>query len=156
MIRVVRLMDVKSPWFLGGGVVSAVVLFFLFPWLFPGEAYRYEAKASWTESDPSRLTVIGTLHIRRPCPGSQVTSFYEFPDKTAVPAVRTGHIEHAMVGKSTVSMDVDRPGDFTIAMNFDPPEGATGISWRIRHSEACPDDAKRGIVEVGYVRIPPK
>lgn len=157
MIRVVRLIDVKSPWFLGGGVVSAVVLFFLFPWLFPGEAYHYEVRASWDLLNPGELKVAGVVDIRRPCPGSVVTSWFEFVDKQPELAIRVRHIEPQMIGHATVPMSVATPGAQVAAMNFKPPEDATGVFWQISYNvEICPDEAKRGNQRVGYVRIPPK
>jgi len=154
-----HVLDWKSPWFIGGGVVSSVVFFALIPFFFPGEAYHYDVKASWTEDKTGTLLVSGSLIINRPCPGSTVTSVYQTADKLALPtpAVRVGHIEPAMVGKATVVMGAARAATVPVATTFAPPPEAIAIRWLLAPSrDTCPEDAKRDPFEIGYVRIPPK
>lgn len=58
-----------------------------------------------------------------------------------------------MVGKSTVVMVLDQRQTAPLAMEFQPPEWATGIRWLLRLKPEC-DGADRGLIEVGYVEIP--
>ena len=158
MIDLRKVFDVRDPSFLISAVATAIVIVFIVPWIFPGDAYRYDISAHWTEDKSGTLLVTGDLQIRRPCPGSTVTTVYEFPDKLdPQPAVRTGHIEAEIVGKSTVVMGVTRADTIPVASTFQPPPGAVGIRWLLAPSRAaCPDEAKRNPFEVGYVQIPPR
>jgi hypothetical protein len=154
-----RVIDLKSPHFLIAGGVAVVMVVGVVPVLLPGDAYHYDIKAHWTEDNTGTLLVTGDLTIRRPCPGSRVSTVYETADKLAdpLPAVRVGHIEEAMVGQSTVIMIVDKAKTVPVAITFKPPPEALGIRWLMAPSrEACPEEAKRNPFEVGYVQIPPR
>ena len=153
MITLAQAFDVRSPWFVVPAVLTAVLLGVVWPWAFPGKPYRYDVTAHRSAYDRSRILVTGDLHIVHPCPGATTATWYEGPDHDAEPAVRTGHLEHEMVSKSTVPMSLDRRQVVPLAMEFQPPDWATGIRWQMRLKPDC-DKTELGLIEVGYVEIP--
>lgn len=153
MIKPRDVFDWRSRWFAVPMALAVWMFFLVIPWLWPGENYRYNVNAYRAVDDRSRVLVTGELLISRPCVGSTVTSWYEGADHESIPAVRTGHLEHAMVGKSTVTMDVATPSTVPLVVEYQPPEWATAIRWQLRLKPECVG-AERGMVEVGYVEIP--
>ncbi len=152
-----KVFDLRSKVFIAAALAAVVAATIVVPWLWPGEAYHYDVKASWTEDKTGTLLVSGSFIINRPCPGSTVTSVYQTADKLAppTPAVRVGHIEPAMVGKATVVMGVARAATVPVATTFAPPPEAIAIRWLLAPSrDTCPEDAKRAPLEIGYVKIP--
>lgn len=153
MINLRQAFDPRNPWFSIPAALTAVMTLVVIPWAWPGKPYRYDVTAHRASHDGARVLVTGDLHIIRPCPGATTTTWFEGPDHAPEPAVRTGHLEHDMVGKSTVVMVLDQRQTAPLAMEFQPPEWATGIRWLLRLKPEC-DGADRGLIEVGYVEIP--
>lgn len=153
MIEWLGVFDFRSKAFVFSSLITLVAIFSIVPLVWPGDAYEYKVEAHRAAHDSARVLVTGELVIRRPCPGSTATTWYEGADHAAEPAVRTGHLEHEMVGKSTVIMAIDKAQAVPIAMEFMPPEWARGIRWQLRLKPECAG-AEKGLLEVGYVELP--
>lgn len=134
-------------------VMAGVLISSTAQWLWEGLPYQYQLRADRAAHDRARILVQGKLIIRRPCPGSTSTTWYEGPNNKPELAVRTGHLEHEMVGKSTVIMALESPQVVPVGMEFMPPDWATGIRWLVRIAQKCPE-AHLGEFEAGYVEIP--
>lgn len=119
-----------------------------------GLPIQYELTAYRNSTDPSALVVVtGRVHVRVPCVGGTVRTYYRAPGAPTMPAIRRWADNTKRIGRTEIELEATSPGLYQTTSAFEPPEWAQWIEWRLMTPAPC-HPVPQGEIVVGVVEIP--